>query len=184
LILSLVAYATPAATQDWAKPAPGPLARSIAAEAARLAAIQPKANADDVAWAKVEKLDRRTEVAVLDREGNRVHGHFAEADDDSLELRDGALTNRISRTNVLEIATVEPGKGSPSAAVGFALAGAAAAFLIDTRLAFSRCYGSCGSTIATMVGLTAGLPLLGGFSGYYGFRKPAQRVIYRGSPGD
>jgi hypothetical protein len=59
LILSLVAFATPLAAQDWATSAPGPLARSIAAEVPRLDAIQLKANADDVEWAKVEKLDCR-----------------------------------------------------------------------------------------------------------------------------
>jgi len=128
----------------------------------------------------VQKLDRGTELAVLDLEGNRLRGHFGEADDDSIQLRDGALTNRINRAEVLEIATIGPGKGSPSAAAGFAMAGALAAFLIDARLAFSPCYGSCTGNVAMMVGVTAGLPLAGGFGGYYGFRKPAQRIIYRG----
>ena len=85
----------------------------------------------------MQKLDRGTELAVLDLEGNRLRGHFGEADDDSIQLRDGALTNRINRAEVLEIATIGPGKGSPSAAAGFAMAGALAAFLIDARLAFS-----------------------------------------------
>jgi hypothetical protein len=30
-----------------------------------------------------------------------------------------------------------------------------------------------------MVGVSVGLPLAGGFGGYYGFRKPALRVLYR-----
>jgi hypothetical protein len=184
LFLSLVPCATPAAEKDWVGPAPGPLARSIAAEAARLAAIQPKADADDVAWAKEEKLDRGTEVAVLDREGNRVHGHLAEADDDSLQLRDGALTNRLRRADVLEIAALGPGSGSTSAATGFAITGAVAALFIDTGLMFSRCNGSCDGNVAMMVGVTAGLPLAGGFGGYYGFRKPAQRVVYPGPSTD
>jgi hypothetical protein len=184
LILSLVVSATPAAAQDWAQPAAGPITRSLAAEAAKLASIHPDAKADDVARAHLQKLDRGKEIAVLDKAGHVVQGHFAEADDDSLLLRDGALINRINRAEVLEIATVGSGKGSASAAAGFAMAGAIAAFLLDVRLAFSPCYGSCAGNLAMMVGVSAGLPLAGGFGGYYGFREPVRRVIYHGASTD
>jgi hypothetical protein len=67
----------------------------------------------------------------------------------------------------------------PGTAAGFAMAGGLAAFLIDIGLAFSPCHGSCAGNVALIVGATVGLPLAGGFGGYYGFRKPARQLIYR-----
>ena len=134
---------------------------------------------DDAAWARVRQLESGAEVLVLDKRGARIQSHFVESDDTALLLRDGALSTRINRADVVEIATVGNGKGSASAAAGLAMAGGVAALLIDGGLMFARCYGSCAGNVAMMVGVTIGLPLAGGFGGYYGFRKPAQRVIYR-----
>jgi hypothetical protein len=179
LALSFLAPAIPVAAQDWAAPAPGPIARSLSAEAVKLAEVQTKIDGDDAGWARVRQLGSGTEVLVLDKQGARIQSHFVEADDTALLMRDGALSTRINRADVVEIATVGNGKGSASAAAGLALAGGVAALLIDGGLMFASCDGSCAGNAAMMVGVTVGLPLAGGFGGYYGFRKPAQRLIYR-----
>jgi hypothetical protein len=109
LMLSLVTSALPVAAHDWVAPDQGPLRRSIATEAARLAAVQMKndvkGDADDSAWARLQKVERGTAVDVLDRTGSVTRGRLAEADDRSLTLRDGPLTNRLARTDVIEVAT-------------------------------------------------------------------------------
>jgi hypothetical protein len=148
-------------------------------EAAKLAAVQMKTDADDSGWERVRKLASDTELLVLDKQGTRIHSYFVEADHTAVLVRDGALSNRISRADVVEIAAVGKGKGSASAAAGFALVGGLAALLIDAGLMFAPCNGSCAGVAATMVGVSVGLPLAGGFGGDYGFRKPAQRLIYR-----
>jgi hypothetical protein len=84
-----------------------------------------------------------------------------------MTLRDGALTNRIARTDVIEVATTETRGGSPAGAANGAALGILAAFLMamDERVMFGP----------TIVGLPVGL----GFAGYYGFGRTKSRVIYR-----
>ena len=178
LVLSLVALSATVSAQDLATRALGPIARSIPAEAAKLAAVQMK-HADDGGWEQVRKLASDTEVVVLDNQGTRIRGRFVEADETAVLVRDGAFSNRVSRAAVVEIAAVGPGKGSALAAAGFAVAGGLAALLIDGGLMMARCDNSCGGVAATMIGVSVGLPLAAGYGGYYGFRKPAQRLIYR-----
>jgi hypothetical protein len=107
LILSLVTSAMPVAAHDLVSSEQGPIGRSIATEAARLAAVQMKSDvksdADDAAWARLQKVAGGTAVDVLDRTGTVTRGRFAEADDVSLTLRDGPLTSRIVRLMSLRL---------------------------------------------------------------------------------
>jgi len=171
LVALILTSAMPVAAHDWVAPEQGPIGRSIATEAATLAAVQMKtginSDADDSAWARLQKVERGTPVDVRDRTGATVRGRFAEADDASMTLRDGALTNRIARTDVIEVATTETRGGSPAGAANGAALGILAAFLMamDERVMFGP----------TIVGLPVGL----GFAGYYGFGRTKSRVIYR-----
>jgi hypothetical protein len=185
LILSLITSAVPVAAHDWVAPQQGPIGRSITTEAARLAAVQMKSDistdADDSAWTGLQKVERGTAVDVLDRTGTVTRGRLAEADDVSLTLRDGALINRIARTDVIEVATTEKRSGSPSGAASGAALGILAAVFIAPRIAFSPCYGSCTDEKVMLGATIVGLPVGLGFAGYYGFGRTKPRVIYRAS---
>jgi hypothetical protein len=97
----------------------------------------------------------------------------------SLTLRDGPLTNRIVRTDVIEVATTETRGGSPSGAASGAAIGILAAFLIAPGIAFSPCGGSCTDEKAMLGATIVGLPVGLGVAGYYGFGRKKSHVIYR-----
>jgi hypothetical protein len=180
LILSLVASPTPAATPGWTTPESGPLARSIATEAARLAASQKKPDADDLAWASVQETGRDTEVDVLDRSGTVTRGRLAEVNDAAVRVRNGVLSTWIARGDVVEIAT-QKGGGSPAGVAGGVALGILAALVIAPAIGFSPCHGSCtdGKFLigATVIGLPVGL----GIAGYHAVPRMKSRVIYRAS---
>jgi len=180
LVLSLVTSVVPVAAQDRFVSAPGPIASSITSEAARIAASQTKAEADDLAWASLQKIDRDTEVDVLDRAGTVTRGRLAEVDGASVRLLDGVLSTRIARRDVVEISTPRGGGSSPGAAGGVAL-GILAGLAITAAIASSPCGGSCGGEKILMGVTMVGLPVGLGFAGYHAANRTKSRVIYSAS---
>ena len=115
-------------------------------------------------WARVQALDKWSDIEVLDRAGATYRGRFDEADDVSVVIRAGALITRINREDVREIATGGR-KGSSAGAAG--------------GVVFGWLLAALGTGAWAPFGtMTIGLPLGLGLAGYYaGHKKP--RVIYR-----
>jgi hypothetical protein len=121
--------AVPVAAQDRFVYAAGPIGRSIETEAARLAAVETRPDADDLAWASLQQIERDTDVEVLDRTGTVRRGQLAEVNDASVRLRKGVLSTWIVRGDVVKIATWKGGRSPAGAAGGVALGILVAVFI-------------------------------------------------------
>jgi hypothetical protein len=172
MMLSLTSSAAPA----FAQHRPGPIARSLAAEAAMLAARHADNDARaDAAWMRLREVARGTHVVVVLNDGRSLRTHFVDVDESSLEV--SAPASRLLRANVLEVREGES-RGSVDGAWAGALGGGALGLWLTLLAANKPCYPNCGPEKAAIGFSLVGIPVGLGFAGYYGLRHRPE-VLYR-----
>ena len=85
LILCLMTSTRPVAAQNRMESTPGPIARTIAREAARLA-VDPQAGSADVEWSRVRKLAPGTEIIVTVGDSQPGGRYVVRADESGLAV--------------------------------------------------------------------------------------------------
>lgn len=104
LIICLVVSAFPAGAQERLEVTAGPIARSIAHEAAVLAKVQQNAEPIDAGWDRVRKLARDAEIFVTVRGAQPVARFFVAANESELTVREfGRNVTTIARSDITEI---------------------------------------------------------------------------------
>jgi hypothetical protein len=100
------------------------------------------------------------------------------ADQNVAEL--GRIIETIARADVVTVAgPLGTRRGSVVGAVIGASGGLLLGLVSTAHLAFKQCGGSCKDEKALIALSLAGLPVAGGFLGYYARRSPTQGVLYQ-----
>src|SRR5256885_3065763 len=110
LIVCLVTSTLPLQAQDRMVSTPGPIARGIAQEAARLTVDQPTSLAD-AEWSRVRKLASGSRIIVTLEGVQPVERRVVRVDESSLTLSNGQLVKQVARNDVAEIKTLKKGRG-------------------------------------------------------------------------
>ena len=157
--------------------AEGPLTRSVASEAARIAAETPNAIEPD-SWKPVRLLEPQSAIVVTT--GDRtVSGAFVALDGATITVAHNGVPELV---NVDDVQMVEKRvrRGSALAAVfgtlGGIWLGSAVAFGIGES---SRCYRSCGGAQLAMWSAIVGVPIGGGYGAWRASSHLTEEVIYR-----
>jgi hypothetical protein len=157
--------------------AEGPLTRSAAREASRLAA-ETSAAIDPDGWKAVRLLEPRTAIVVTTGDGT-VSGEFVTLDRSTITItRNGAAES----VNIDDVQMIERRmrRGSALAAVfgtlgGIWLGSAAAYGLAES----TRCYPSCGGVELAIWSAMIGVPIAGGYGAWRASSRLTEEVIYR-----
>ena len=186
LIVCVVESALPAATGE---PFPGPIARAIPREAARLAGrdatvselgAEQQNNPAYSDWSRVTWLVPGTKIIVTVKGEQPQRRRFGTADVSQMTVRDPTGREEvIARSDVVEIRVVST-RGSVAGAIGGAALGAALGIYFAMNLAYGvRCQPSCGGVEAMIVLSAVGIPVAAGILGYHKFSHSREDVIYR-----
>jgi hypothetical protein len=140
--------------------------------------LEPQAGAQPD-WARVVQLAANDEVTVVTGP-TTVSGRLVSADQSGLTLRPGSGgTTRFERASIQEVRRTTRKRGSK---VGAAIGAGAAGFLgvgLAIGLATKDCGESCTGEKAGIAASLIGLPVGGGFAGYYLWpRRTSVEVIY------
>lgn len=144
--------------------------------------IEPVSRAAQSDWRRVESLRPGTVISVVPDGRATVSGQFVSADAATVTLTPAgqAAPQTIRREEIVEVTGRISHRGSRLGAVVGAGAGAFVGFLAALNLAFKDCGGDC-SDEKWLVGVSlVGIPVGGGFLGYYGLAgQPRVETIYR-----
>jgi hypothetical protein len=169
-VLAVVGIGVPARAQA---PVPAPrlfsdeaIGRAIARMPIEISQVDPRAD-----WSRVMGLSAAQPIIVRTRGGAPRRGRFVSADASTLTVVDleapGTPTLRLARTDVDEILQRTGRRGSVLGAAIGAGGGVLLGIVSAINLAFMDCGGSCGDE-RFLIGLSlVGIPVAGGFAGYY-----------------
>jgi uncharacterized protein YcfJ len=153
------------------------IAKSLAAEATRLAAAQTAdAVADRIAWRRVETLKHDAEVVVERMDFSTVAGRVVSTDPTSLVVRDATGVHSIRSVDVHWVRMARH-KGSTAGAVVGIAAGGLAGLLIATQYDWGEC--RCGSALMP---IPVGLGVAFGFLGYHAVPHDPELIYFRTRP--
>jgi hypothetical protein len=153
--------------------AESPLTRSVAREAARLAA--PPAD-DRSAWRAVRLLEPGARIVITTADA-AVDRAFVGLRDSTLTVRNGSAEEEIALDEVLMIES-RVRRGSAAAAVFGTLGGIWLGSAVALNLTYSRCH-ACGAVRLAAWGAFIGIPIAGGYGAWYGSSRLTEEVIYR-----
>jgi hypothetical protein len=157
--------------------ADGPLTRSTAREASRLAAERVD-GVDRSSWKPVRLLDPGAKIVVTTADGTSLRT-FVAVDDLRLTVRNGTADEQIPVDDVLMIER-QRRRGSGLAAslgtVGGIWLGSVLAYGIAEN---ATCYSGCGAARLGMWAMLIGVPVAGGYGAWHATSHLTEEVIYR-----
>ena len=159
--------------------AAGPLERSIAREASRLASDtwQPRVPG----WEAVMTLEPGAAIAVATDEGT-LPGQLVDADTSSVRVRRGDVVETVAVDDVLFVVRrVRRGSGVAGTfgALGGVWLGSVVAYAISEH---TRCYNGCGGAMFGAWTAFAGIPIATGYGAWRASSRMTDEVIYRRPP--
>lgn len=169
-VLALCAMGAPARAQEPGTPSrlfsDSAIARAVAAIPVEIQQIDPRAD-----WSRVVRLSASTPIVLRTRAGTSKRCRFVSADAATLTVVDledpSAPTLRVARDDVEEIMQRTGRRGSR---LGAAI-GVGAGVFLGVGSAIALAYKDCGGNCADekfLIGLSLiGMPVAGGFAGYY-----------------
>jgi hypothetical protein len=158
--------------------AEGPLTRSAAREASRLAA-EPAAGVDRSSWKPVRLLDPGAKIVITTADRTLV-GTFKTVDDALLTVGNGSVDEQIPVDAVLMIEK-QVQRGSVAAAVLGTLGGVFVGTAVAVHLAFAQCY-ACGAAELAAWSAFLGIPIATGYGAWRATSHVTEEVIYRRTP--
>ena len=160
--------------------ADGPLARSAAGQAARLAGEAAPSGATD-RWKAVQRLEPPAAIVVTT--GDRtVSGTLVAVDGSTITVMRSGVAESIATDEVLMIEK-RVRRGSAVAAALGAAGGLWLGSGLAVGLAFNvRCQPQCGAVEAGMFAAVIGVPIVAGYGAWRASSHMTEEVIYRRSP--
>ena len=158
--------------------ADGPLTRSAAREAGRLAAA-PSDGVDRSDWKPVRLLDPGAKIVVTTADGTSLRT-FVAVDDSRLTVRNGIADEEIPVDAVLMIEK-QVRRGSVTAAILATVSGVFLGSVVAVHLAYSRCY-ACGAAELAAWSAFFGIPIATGYGAWHATSHLAEEVVYRRAP--
>jgi hypothetical protein len=158
--------------------AEGPLTRSAAREASRLAA-EPAGGVDRSSWKAVRLLDPGAKI-VITTEGGTLLRTFKAVDDTVLTVGNGRADEQIPVDDVLMIEK-QMHRGNVAAAVLGTLGGVFLGTAVAVHLAFAQCY-ACGAVELVAWSAFLGIPIATGYGAWRATSHLTEEVIYRRTP--
>jgi hypothetical protein len=176
-LLNTVAALTLVA-QSSAPQAPQPFSRDSIRLAVAPALLELQAGAQSD-WARVVQLAANDEITVVTGP-TTVSGRLVSADQSGLTLRPGSGgTTRFERASIQEVRRTTRKRGSKLGAIIGAGIGGFAGAVTAIHLAYKDCGESCTGEKAGIAASLVGLPIGGGFAGYYLWpKRTSVEVIY------
>jgi hypothetical protein len=151
--------------------ADGPLTRTAAREASRLANLTP-ATEEPIGWTKVRALAPGRQVIVTTDEG-LTSGAFVEAGSSTLSVATDGVTKVVEAGDVQLVTSISRRGSAAAAAVG-AIGGVFAAPFVVYAIA-----GQSRAAYLTAWTVLIGLPIAGGVGAWYGTSRMTEEVIFR-----
>jgi len=178
LIVCLVTSTLPLEAQDRMESTAGPIARSIARQAARLTVDQPASSAD-AEWSRVRKLPSGSEIIVTLKGAQPVERRVVRVDESSLTVSHGQVIERVARSDVAEIKTVKKGTGlwghlGPLG--GYFVGALSGGYAVGLACQAVQGRDRCDSGAFLLGSLMGGIS--GGLYGYSAARRETEEVIY------
>jgi hypothetical protein len=175
----LAALAVTAQSLTTPLPQPAPLSRDSIRLAVVTTMLEPQAGAQ-TDWARVTQLEVNDEVTVVVAGQQSISGRLVSADQSGLTLRlSSGSTSRFERASIQEVRHTTKRRGSKLGAIIGAGAAGFFGYAIAVGLATKDCGGDCTDEKAWIAASLIGLPIGGGFAGYYLFPgKTRVEVIY------
>jgi hypothetical protein len=176
-LLNTVAALTLVA-QSSAPQAPQPISRDSIRLAVAFTLLEPQAGAQSD-WVRVMQLAANDEVTVVSGPA-RVSGRVVRADQSGLTLQPSSGgTTTFERASIQEVRRITRRRGSKLGAVIGAGIGGFTGYLIAINLAMKDCGGDCTDEKVGVGAALVGLPIGGGFAGYYLWpKRTSVEVIY------
>jgi hypothetical protein len=178
LIVCLVTSTLPVGAQDRMESTPGPIARGIAREAARLTVDQRTGSAD-AEWSRVRKLAPGTEIIVTIQGSPPAGRHVVRVDESSLTLSNGQVVEPVARNDVAEIKTRKRGRGvwghlGPLG--GYFVGAISGGYIVGLGCQAVEGRDRCDTGAFLAGGLMGGIA--GGLYGFRAARRETEQVIY------
>ena len=158
--------------------ADGPLTRSAAREASRLAGQRADSGVDRSSWKPVRLLDPGARIVITTADGTLLRTFIA-VDDSRLTVRNGTADEQIPVDDVLMIERqLRRGSGLAAAlgTIGGLWLGSVLAYGIAEN---ATCHSGCGATRLGMWTMLIGTPVAAGYGAWHATSHLTEEVIYR-----